>query len=362
MSGPHPSRRAGPSRRAAAASAGTPRPMIAGRYADVAAVAASDQAVVAYAEGAAYDSVALGAGALPIERNSVLLVPALLSASECAALVADVERHRERREADPEAADAAGNWRETVATGGGFQRYRIPLLSEQTNALFEELLRERLLPFLLREFPDLERYMWARSDGICAGKRPPSPPPERPAAAPLASLPFQFSPQEPAINRYAEGGLFPQHTDQQALTLNVLLSDNGTFDGGGTAFWREDAAEAAAPVETRAAAELPAKQARTSPATAAAGAPLDCAAPAYPVPLRNSAADADADAALRPPTLTVQPRAGVGVVFNGTVQHAGNAVTKGVRHVLVASFSIANAEYVGLSAKRSRRLWISNGS
>ena len=43
------------------------------------------------------------------------------------------------------------------------------------------------------------------------------------------------------------------------------------------------------------------------------------------------------------PTLTVEPAAGVGVVFNGAVKHAGRSVTEGVRHVLVASFSIADA-------------------
>ena len=31
----------------------------------------------------------------------------------------------------------------------------------------------------------------------------------------------------------------------------------------------------------------------------------------------------------------------VGVVFNGEVKHAGRAVTSGVRHLLVASFSIS---------------------
>ena len=34
------------------------------------------------------------------------------------------------------------------------------------------------------------------------------------------------------------------------------------------------------------------------------------------------------------PTLTVEPAAGVGVVFNGAVKHAGRPVTEGVRHVL----------------------------
>ena len=35
------------------------------------------------------------------------------------------------------------------------------------------------------------------------------------------------------------GGEFPVHRDEQALTLNVLLR-SGTFEGGGTAFWRQD--------------------------------------------------------------------------------------------------------------------------
>ena len=61
------------------------------------------------------------------------------------------------------------------------------------------------------------------------------------------------------------------------------------------------------------------------------------------------------------PTVTVQPTAGCGVVFNGTVQHAGRAVARGLRHVLGASVSITNAEYVSETAKKSRRYWISNG-
>ena len=98
-----------------------------------------------------------------------------------------------------------------------------------------------------------------------------------------------LTPKEPAINRYSAGGFFEPHKDKHALTLNVLL-DSGAFKGGGTAFWDEDS---------------------------------------------SSSADA--------PTLTVEPAAGVGVVFNGAVKHAGRSVTEGVRHVLVASFSIADA-------------------
>lgn len=54
-------------------------------------------------------------------------------------------------------------------------------------------------------------------------------------------VPFtRFAAGEPAINRYSSGGAFGPHTDQQALTLNILLRV-GCFEGGGTAFWAQTA-------------------------------------------------------------------------------------------------------------------------
>ena len=123
--------------------------------------------------------------------------------------------------------------------------------------------------------------------------------------------------QEPAINRYTQGGHFPPHTDQQALTLNVLLKPRETFEGGGTAFWSE---------------------------------------PTEPISQGVLAGDAQ-------PAFTLHPNAGVGVVFNGTVRHAGQPVTgAGVRYVLMSSFSITNPEYVSNSTKKAKRIWISNGA
>ena len=98
----------------------------------------------------------------------------------------------------------------------------------------------------------------------------------------------QIPAQEPAINRYAAGGHFEPHRDTLALTLNVLLSTG--FEGGGTEFWAEDAGE-------------------------------------------------DDD----PSCCCLHPVAGTGVVFNGNVKHAGRAVTQGLRHVLVASFSVVKS-------------------
>ena len=118
-----------------------------------------------------------------------------------------------------------------------------------------------------------------------------------PKATPLHECPLKFSAQEPAINRYSAGGHFEPHTDKLALTVNVLLA-TGTFCGGGTEFWHEGADGTT-------------------------------------------------------PTLLLQPAlAGVGVLFNGTVKHAGRAVTSGVRHLLVASFSIVR----GAAVVRSHHL------
>ena len=94
-------------------------------------------------------------------------------------------------------------------------------------------------------------------------------------------------------SRYPAGALFSPHSDDEALTVNVLLDDHGMFKGGGTEFWAEDLSGKA---------ELPSTDA----------------------------------------TVRIEPRAGIGVVFNGRVHHAGCVVTAGVRHVLVASFSICS--------------------
>ena len=103
---------------------------------------------------------------------------------------------------------------------------------------------------------------------------------------------YKYSDGEPAINRYSTGGHFHPHRDGCSLTLNVLLAE-GTFEGGGTQFWREVSGQ-----------EMEQKEEQE-------------------------------------PTLCVLPRAGVGVVFNGKVKHAGRVVSAGLRHLLVASFTIA---------------------
>ena len=236
---------------------------IAGRYAHLHQVR-GDTDAVAYNEHDRFDSVALGSDSVDVELNSVLLLRDLLTPTECELLVADVERTH--------AVDNPG-------VASGHQRYMLEDLSDSSRLIFDTMLRDRLLPFVATELPLVAEMIWARSLQVTS------------ATAQLHECPLKFSAQEPAINRYSEGGHFEPHTDKLALTVNVLLA-TGTFSGGGTQFWREGAEEAA-------------------------------------------------------PALLIQPAlAGVGVIFNGTVKHAGRAVTRGVRHLLVASFSVVRGAAV----------------
>ena len=169
-----------------------PDSSIAGRYALLSDV--DGTTMVSYEEGSSYDTICFGSSTTRVERNSVLLIPDLVSPSECKALVDDVERHfSQHREQE------YSQW--SSATFGdaptkGFTRHRIPMLSEATGDLYEKVLRERLLPFVERELPGLESYLWSRSESVCLQPGSGFLPPHRPApGTPLSALAYKFSPQ-----------------------------------------------------------------------------------------------------------------------------------------------------------------------
>ena len=231
---------------------------------------------VTYTEGTSYDALSFGrATSFPVVRNSVLFVPHLITPEECAVLVKDCER----RVVHQDSSSSSWLFGSEAATHAGipFERHEVKNLSEKTQLFVQQVLRKRLLPFVSDQMPSMvEANVWKVSNV------------QKHSNEILALQEFKYSEQEPAINRYTNGGVFPPHRDALALTVNVLLSDS--FDGGGTEFWEE----------------------------------------------RNGGSSEEA----KEPTLTVLPKVGVGVVFNGTVKHAGRAVTGGVRHLLVASFSV----------------------
>lgn len=78
---------------------------------------------------------------MPVRLSSVLLIPGLLSDTECATLITDVERHHAAS-----VKHKAKNKR----------RIYIPSLSPSTHARWEEIMRERLLPLVSKELPAVE--------------------------------------------------------------------------------------------------------------------------------------------------------------------------------------------------------------
>ena len=252
-----------------------------GRYATVTVLDANDGSGVEYAERGSHDEVRLAPRSQLVARNSIVLVPNLVSHTECVALVCEVDSRYDEAWHRPEGVTP-------------LERYPIGTLSELAQATFETILRERLLPFISAELPAVEAAIRARSQVSEASR-----------SKPLCGLDFKYSDNEPAINRYSEGGQFDAHTDNHALTINVLLdADVDAFRGGGTEFWREHASASAICGDD-------------------SGAPSDAS--------QNEPRGA---------VVRVEPTAGVGVVFNGSVRHCGRVVTRGVRHLLVASFNI----------------------
>ena len=238
-----------------------------GRFADCVQVDPRDE--VRYVEGADFDTIYFSREHLLHERNSIILIPDLISADECAELIADVECVHSNA---MRALDGFGDGTH------GMERYMVPELSSGSQQLFDNIMRKRLLPFVSKKLPShIEDNIWAMSMIFDRSER-----------GPLAEQRLKFSSQEPAINRYSTNGAFEPHRDKLSMTLNVLLSQTKAFHGGGTQFWREEE-----------------------------------------------------DDEERGPTACVLPRMGCGVVFNGTIRHAGREVHAGLRHLLVASFNVA---------------------
>jgi hypothetical protein len=143
-----------------------------------------DAAAVAYQEGELYDSVVLGAGSLPVERNSVLLIPQLLTSEECSALIEDAEQMH-----------AAAHSRQASEKK---RRLWVQELSPSSGELVDKVLRERLLPFISKHLPTVEDYVWARSESApvdaCSNLAPLRTQKREPKTS-LSSLQYRFSPR-----------------------------------------------------------------------------------------------------------------------------------------------------------------------
>jgi len=305
------------------------------RYADFCNVQpASAVDHITYQHGSSFDTLSFGRKSQLFERSTVLLIPDLLSKEECAKLVDECEARVKFQDSSPDSWLSAT---EAMSHDNiSFERHEIKDLSTNTQDFFKVLLRQRLLPFISNEMPPAVEEsiwnsmeivwchpyvpLWSVNDGVAPDdalifekqqQQQREQQQQEEGKRTLATQCLKFSESEPTINRYTKGGFFKPHRDALSFTINILLSDK--FTGGGTTFWEEMDGD------------------------------LVCA------PDRKESSVNPAEA--KEPTLCVLPKVGVGVVFNGTVKHAGRAVEEGVRHLLVASFSVVQKKMRPMSAE-----------
>eukprot|EP00747_Dinoflagellata_sp_TGD_P104591 gnl/TRDRNA2_/TRDRNA2_169281_c1_seq9.p1 gnl/TRDRNA2_/TRDRNA2_169281_c1~~gnl/TRDRNA2_/TRDRNA2_169281_c1_seq9.p1 ORF type:complete len:320 (+),score=25.21 gnl/TRDRNA2_/TRDRNA2_169281_c1_seq9:70-1029(+) len=225
--------------------------------------------------GEHFHEVRYGESSKLFSNNSVLLVPGMLSKAECETLIRAAEtgltqgagaENFESRDCPAE------DWDPDFCP-----KERLPIFKLGADAmeLSCRLLRERLLPFLEQHLPQVAAELFGRSTD-------------------LNGLQFEFgrAGEEPAINRYTARGGFYAHADDRSITLYVLLSDEGKFSGGGTAFWRQG-------IEQKDVEDW------------------------------NLTED-----------ILMTPGQGTAVIFNGRTTHSGKVLESGTRHLWVASFSL----------------------
>jgi hypothetical protein len=214
--------------------------------------------------------------------NRILLMSKVLSTEECQLLMDDADHvlggskyNRDLIEVD----DSEGyeDDKERAADERRLRRVSLCDMSQPSQKLSHDLIFCRILPALRQNNPELlESLGLSRFD--------------------VSPNELDWASDEPSINRYEVGGRFDPHRDGYAMTVIVLLSTEEAFLGGGTRFF--DSAQGAEAFMDGSCSD-----------------------------------DNDSDSSV------VKPPQGTVVLFSGDVYHAGCPVTKGTRHLFVASFS-----------------------
>jgi hypothetical protein len=284
-----------------------------------------------YKPGIHYDELTFGDhNSTPVLHNSIIFIPDLLTSEECLNLVNECEKRVAKQDDNP------NSWlygsEHATHLKIPFERHEIKDLSSSTQHFFQKILRERLLPFVSLHLPDVEASIWKNKeivyyDPVALGlvidnsttipatvtcKKETETGQERKPQR-LNEQEFKYSESEPTINRYTKGGLFVPHRDELALTLNILLSND--FEGGGTQFWNET---------------LPKTQVKNNTVNTVT----------TDIDEQNEQKQKES----KHPNFCILPKPGVGCIFNGTIKHAGRAVTKGTRHLLVCSLSVIDKQ------------------
>ena len=319
-----------------------------------------------YKPGIHYDELTFGDhNSTPVLHNSILFIPDLLTSEECLNLVNECEKRVTKQDDNP------NSWlfgsEHATHLKIPFERHEIKDLSTSTQQFFQTILRERLLPFVSLHLPNVEASIWKNKEIVyydpdalglttnnsttipatCKKERETSKKEteteQEQKQQRLNQQEFKYSESEPTINRYTKGGLFVPHRDELALTLNILLSND--FEGGGTQFWNETLPKTKRKNNTNSNTQnlmykTLMKEANDKMHTSN-----------IINDEQNTVNTATTDMAelneqkeSKHPNFCILPKSGVGCIFNGTIKHAGRAVTKGTRHLLVCSLSVIDKQ------------------
>ena len=161
-----------------------------------------------------YESISLGSGCSPLQQNSVLLVPAILTGDECDRLIASCDTLIASNRAS---GGVEGTLRGEDGDEEALHRTRVSTMDAESKDLVERMLL-LVFAFLERELPEVTRNLF--------GHRA------------LCETEIMFAPAEPAISRYTAGGELYPHQDEHTLTVLVPLSNQGpaaapSADGSG---------------------------------------------------------------------------------------------------------------------------------
>lgn len=220
----------------------------------------------------------LGRGSEPKLRLRLLSRPATSSVLDSVVATSSVTDSGGGRDGGVDGGDGVDGG---GVDGGGSLDRELLWLGDEASALWQSVLFERVLPLLRRRMPEVARRVLGDGDAD-------------------QHVELSYLGSEPTVNVYTRGGEFKRHRDGEAMTLLILLDDQG-FTGGGTEFWRRGAESGG------------------------------------------------------PPTVRLHPNAGVGMIFNGETFHAGTPCACGTRCLLVASFS-RTGDMTTLNQTTCRRL------
>ena len=222
-------------------------------------------------------------------HNTIIVMPNLLTLEECEMIVEDTERILDEKHRMEVQGVKTESWTIYSNFDLGCQ------------GIIRRVLENVVLDFIESRLPDVEQALFHRNkecfDAVDSKDVEHNTQDKQsnnnPAVPKGMSMDYYWD--DPVVIKYKAGNKLAPHDDDRDLTIVVPLNplDSFPLDGGGTRFWLEG----------------------TTPETA------------------NETSG-----------ISVKPRCGSGIIFNGNIIHSGNSVIGGTRYVLMTSITLDDSK------------------